>query len=52
MANSAIIDLIIANVADMLTYMMPIIGLLSGIIFIVSFFLYVTIGLGRRVFRG
>jgi len=52
MANSDIIDIIITNVADMLVYLLPVIALLSGIIFMVSFLLYITIGLGRRTFRG
>lgn len=51
MANTEVINLILETTADMLQYMLPIIGILSGIIFIVSFLLYLTVGLGRRVFK-
>lgn len=52
MANSAVVDLIVSTVTDAMTYMLPIIALLAGINFIVSWFMSVTMGLGRRTFRG
>jgi hypothetical protein len=51
MANSAIIDLIVETVRDMLIYMLPIIGLLAGLTFVFSFLIAVTIGWGRKTFK-
>lgn len=52
MASSEVVDLIIAMVQDYFEYMLPIIGVLAGITFITSFLMYLTMGLGRRVFKG
>lgn len=52
MANTEIVDLIIQQTADMLTYMLPVIGIMAGIIFMISWLMSITIGLGRRTFRG
>lgn len=52
MANSEIINLIVQTTADSLVYMLPIIGIMAGINFIASFLLYVTLGLGKRTFKG
>jgi hypothetical protein len=52
MASSEVVDQIISLTADFLTYMMPIIGVLAGITFITSWFMSVTIGMGRRTFKG
>lgn len=52
MANTEVINLILLTAQDYFHYMLPIIGILSGIVFIFSALMYVTIGLGRRVFKG
>jgi len=51
MANSDIIDLIVASATNMFDYMMPIIGLMAGLVFITSFLLYITVGVSRKIFR-
>lgn len=50
MANTEIINLIIQTTAEMLTYLMPVIALLSGIILILSFLYAVTIGSVKKIF--
>jgi len=50
MANTEIIDIIIATTAEAVTYMLPVIGVMTGITFIVSWVMSLTVGLGRRVF--
>ncbi len=52
MANTEIITLIPETTAECLTYMIPIIGILAGINFIVSWLMSVTMGMGKRTFRG
>jgi len=52
MANTDVINLIVSTTASYFTYMLPIIGVLAGISFIVSFFYAVTLGMGRRTFKG
>jgi len=52
MANSEVVNLILTTTSDFFTYMMPIIGILAGISFVVSFFFTVVMGMGRRTFRG
>ena len=52
MANTDVINVIVDLTADYFTYMLPIIALLAGLSFIVSFLFSVTMGLGRRTFRG
>ncbi len=52
MATSDVINLILVTVKDYFTYMLPIIGIMSGIIFIFTALMYVTVGLGRRTFKG
>lgn len=49
MANTEIIDLILATVAEMFTYMLPVIGIMSGVIFITSFLFDVTLNAYKRV---
>lgn len=49
MANAEIINLIIQTTADMLKYMIPIIALLSGLNFILSFFYQITFGAIKRI---
>jgi len=52
MASSDVVDLIIVTTADFMHYMLPIIGVMAGITFIVSFLLSATLGWGRRTFKG
>ncbi len=52
MANTDLVNLIVSTVSSYFTYMLPIIGILAGISFMVSFLMSVTMGLGRRTFRG
>lgn len=49
MANAELINLIIETVANMLEYMLPVIGLLSGLVFILSFFYQVTFGALKNI---
>lgn len=52
MANTEVIDVIMSMVAEYFTYMMPIIGVLAGVTFVVTFLMSVTLGFGRRTFKG
>jgi len=52
MTNGEVVAEIVGMVQDFLVYMMPIIGTLAGLTFVLSFFFSVTMGLGRRTFRG
>lgn len=52
MANTAVIDKILELVTQYFTYMLPIIGVLAGLTFMFSFLYVITMGLGRRTFKG
>ncbi len=52
MANTDVIEIILNMTREYLFYMLPIIAILSGITFIFSMLYSVTLGLGRRTFRG
>lgn len=52
MANTEVVTVIIETVGDMLVYLLPVIGVMTGLTFITSFLLYVTLGQSRRIFRG
>jgi hypothetical protein len=52
MANAEIIAQIVDIVKDCLTYMMPIIGILAGINFVLTWFHSTVWGMGRRTFKG
>jgi len=52
MANTDVVLLILETARDYFTYMMPIIGILGGIVFIFSAVFAVVFGMGRRTFRG
>lgn len=52
MASADVVTQIIAIVKDSLTYMLPIIGILAGINFVLTWFMAVTMGMGRRTFKG
>lgn len=49
MANTEIIDLILQTTAECLTYMMPVIALLSGIMLLLSFLYKITLGAVKNV---
>ena len=48
MANTEVINLILQLTKEMLVYMLPIIGLLSGLMLILSFLLHVTINAVKK----
>jgi hypothetical protein len=48
-ANTEIIDLILEATLSSFTYLLPVIGVMMGIVFIASFVLSLTIGLPRKV---
>jgi hypothetical protein len=52
MASADVVTQIINLVQDFLTYMLPIIAVLAGINFLITWLMSVTMGLGRRTFRG
>lgn len=52
MTNTEIVSAIVAMVGDLMEFMLPIIGIMSGIIFVVTFLISITLGFGRRTFRG
>lgn len=52
MANTEVIGLIIDTAQDYFIYMLPIIGVMTGLIYITSFLFAVTLGAVRRTFRG
>jgi hypothetical protein len=52
MANTEVITTILDLVKDMLTYMLPVIGVLAGIKFMISWLMSVTLGMGRQTFKG
>lgn len=49
MANTEVINLILQLTKEMLIYMLPIIGLLSGLMLILSFLLHVTINAVKKL---
>lgn len=51
MANTEIITTIMTMTQSYFTYMLPIIGVMSAITFIVTWFHSVTLGMGRRTFK-
>jgi len=51
MANSDVIALIIEGTVDCIHYMLPVIAFLSGVNFVVTWLMSVTMGMGKRTFR-
>jgi len=51
MANEDVVDLVITTVRSMIEYTLPIIGVLAGVTFVLSWLMYILFGLGRRIFR-
>jgi hypothetical protein len=52
MASSEVVTLLLTTAQSFLAYMMPVIAMFAGITFIVSWFMNVVFGIGRRTFRG
>lgn len=52
MANTEIIDLLIAMVTEMVVYLLPVIALFSGLTFIFSFLFSILFGVPRNTFKG
>jgi len=52
MANTEIIDAILITATQYFVYMLPIIGILAGLNWLASFLMSVTMGMGKRTFRG
>jgi len=52
MANTDVINLIIQTAASYITYMLPVLGILAGLTFIFSMLYAVTLGFGRKAFKG
>jgi len=51
METAEIIELIVFFTKDALTVLMPVIGVMAGITFIVSFLFSVTVGAAGRMFK-
>lgn len=51
MASADVVAQIITMTRDFLAYMLPVIATLAGIGFIISWLMYITVGMGRRVFK-
>ena len=52
MASSDIVTMIVGFAGEAFVYMLPIIAVLAGINFIVTWIMSLTMGLGKRTFRG
>lgn len=51
MANTEIVDLVLSMTSEMFTYMLPIIGIMTGVVFITSFLFDVTINAYKKIRR-
>lgn len=52
MTNTEVVTAIVQLFVDMLDFMVPIIGVLAGLSFVLTWITSVTLGAGRRTFRG
>jgi len=52
MTNTEVVTAIIEIVQEFMTFMLPIIGVLAGLQFILSWLFEILFGMGRRTFRG
>jgi len=50
MASADVINVLIATFEDAFIYLLPIIGVLAGINFLVTWIMSITMGLGKRTF--
>jgi hypothetical protein len=49
MASSEVVNVVIDMASEMLTYLLPVIGVMTAITFVVSMLWYWTIGVARRI---
>jgi hypothetical protein len=52
MANSEVITTLIDMISKMLLYLLPVIAFLAGVTFMVTWFMAVVFGMGKRTFKG
>lgn len=52
MTNTEVVGQIVGYMGELLQFMLPIIGVMSGLIFVITFLLSITLGFGKRTFRG
>jgi len=52
MTNTDVVGAILDLVAEYTIFMLPVIGILSALSFIFTFLFAVTLGLGKRTFKG
>ncbi len=52
MANSEVITTLIDMIGEMLLYLLPVIAFLAGVNFMVTWFMSVVFGMGKRTFKG
>lgn len=52
MIDTSIVNDIIATTQGYFTYILPVIAVMSGVVFIVSWLMSLTVGLAKRTFRG
>lgn len=52
MASSELVAEILVFAGQSFVYMLPVIGTLAGINFVVSWVMSLTMGMGKRTFRG
>jgi len=52
MASEDIVNLVVTCATDTFTYMLPLIGFMAGLSFIVHWLMYITVGIGGKVFKG
>ena len=51
MASSEVVTTVISLAKDVLTYMLPVIGVMAGLVFIFSWIHSITIGAARHSFK-
>lgn len=51
MTNTEVVSQLVTIFGEFITFMLPIIGLMAGLSFIVTWLMYLTVGIGRRVFK-
>lgn len=52
MANTDLVVMILETASSFFVYMLPVIGILAGLNFVVSWVMSLTMGMGKRTFRG
>lgn len=51
MTNTEVVTQLVTIFGEFITFMLPIIGLMAGLAFVVTWLMYITVGIGRRVFK-